>query len=68
MNIESAIYLKNEQTDEITSVKIVSGGVEYFVPISDDNYYYKEIMRQVEAGTLTIQPADEPPQEEPPAT
>ena len=30
------------------------------VPIDPANRHYAEIMRQVEAGTLTIQPADEP--------
>ena len=30
------------------------------VPIDPANRHYAEIMRQVEAGTLVIQPADEP--------
>ena len=31
----------------------------FWVPMDPDNTDYAEIMRQVEAGTLTIAPADE---------
>jgi hypothetical protein len=41
-------------------------GIEKCVPIDPANSDYSEIMRQVEAGTLTIQPADEPEQPEEP--
>jgi len=36
------------------------------VPIDPANRHYAEIMRQVEAGTLVIQPADQPEQSEEP--
>ena len=32
--------------------------VAVFVPISEGNRHYDEIMRQVDAGTLTIEAAD----------
>ena len=35
-----------------------NGAIVYQVPISQGNADYAEIMRQVEAGTLTIQEAD----------
>ena len=33
-------------------------GEELFVPLDPSNRHYAEILRQVEAGTLTIQEAD----------
>jgi len=60
MNIESAQY----QTDEIkggnTGITAVIDGINMSVPLDPANRHYAEIMRQVEAGTLVIQPADEP--------
>ena len=32
--------------------------VEIHVPIDENNRHYKEILRQVDAGTLTIEAAD----------
>tara|TARA_Y100000114_G_scaffold155541_1_gene179992 strand:+ start:455 stop:667 length:213 start_codon:yes stop_codon:yes gene_type:complete len=32
--------------------------VEIHVPIDENNRHYKEILRQVDAGTLTIEEAD----------
>lgn len=39
-------------------IKAVINNVEVFVPINESNSDYAEIMRQVEAGELTIQDAD----------
>ena len=41
-----------------TSIKAIIDGTEMFVPLDPANRHYAEIMRQVEAGTLTIQDAD----------
>ena len=57
MNITSAQYLQNTQGENIT-VKTTIDGVEMHVPIDSNNRHYAEIMRQVEAGELTIQEAD----------
>jgi len=38
----------------------VIDGITMSVPLDPANRHYQEIMRQVEAGTLVIQPADEP--------
>jgi len=57
MNITSAQYVSFDgaTTD---CIKAVIDGVENFVPLIAGNAEYDEIMRQVEAGTLTIQDAD----------
>ena len=56
MNITSARYdAENDATD---SVIIVVDSVEMSVPLDPANRHYAEIMRQVEAGDLTIEDAD----------
>ena len=57
MNIEQAQYRVDKEGNNIGIVSTIDG-VEYGVPLSPANRHYAEIMRQVEAGTLTIQPAD----------
>jgi len=58
MNITSAKYLKDGISDENSSIKATIDGQELFIPISVGNRHYDEIMRQVDAGTLTIEEAD----------
>ena len=58
MNITSAKYIKDEKTNENSSIKATIEGQESFVPLTEGNRHYDEIMRQVEAGTLTIEEAD----------
>ena len=59
MDITSAQFLNNPITNEANSlIKVTIDGVEMFVPLDPDNIHYAEIMRQVEAGTLTIADAD----------
>jgi hypothetical protein len=56
MNITAAQYQQvNGQND---SIKATIDGEEVFVPLFTGNRHYDEIMRQVAAGTLTIQDAD----------
>ena len=57
MNIISAQYIINTQGDN-ASIKANIDGVEIFVPLEPANRHYAEIMRQVEAGELTIQDAE----------
>ena len=57
MNITSAQYRKNLE-DENHSIIATIDGVEWGVPLDPANKHYAEILRQVEAGTLTIQDAD----------
>jgi len=55
MNITNATYLK-EVGDETKNVGIVAtiDGREMSVPLVQGNRHYEEIVRQVDAGTLTI--------------
>lgn len=56
MNITSAQYLAEDGTN--VSVQATIDGQELSVPLDPNNRHYAEIMRQVEAGTLTIQAAE----------
>ena len=57
MNITNAEYY-NGSNGERVAIKVTIDGVEMSVPIAEGNRHYDEIMRQVDAGTLTIQDAE----------
>ncbi len=61
MQLTNAKYVKSvlspEQENSI--VKVTIDGVVSWVPTDPANTDYAEILRQVEAGELTIAPADE---------
>ena len=57
MNITSAKYVVTPSGT--TRIRVVLGDSSIMsVPLAAGNRHYDEIMRQVEAGTLTIQDAD----------
>jgi len=57
INITSAQYVSfGGNTDSITAV---IDGITMSVPLDPSNRHYAEIMRQVNEGTLVIQPAEE---------
>ena len=56
MNITSAQYIAREGVSE--SIKVIIDEQEMSVPMQEGNRHYDEIMRQVEAGDLTIAAAD----------
>ena len=67
MNIISARYTQGKilnDNDELVldgvncSIKAAIDGVEMSVPLDPANRHYAEIMRQVDAGELTIAEAD----------
>jgi len=59
MEITQAKYITDpEFPDEVSCIKATIDGVETFVPINPANRHYAEIMRQVDAGELTIEEAD----------
>ena len=63
MNITSAQYITGINPDgssdgENAVIKATIDGVEMFIPLDQANRHYAEIMRQVEAGELTIADAD----------
>ena len=57
MNIESAQYVSDD-SDVNSSIKATIDGQEMFVPLDPANRHYAEILKQVEAGTLTIADAE----------
>ena len=58
MNITSAQYVTDPMSGDSASIRATIDGTEMSVPLDPANRHYAEIMRQVEAGTLTIQAAD----------
>ena len=58
MTITNAQY-SSYQGENITVMANIDG-IIMSVPLDPANRHYAEILRQVEAGTLVIQPADEP--------
>ena len=60
MNIKEAKYHKNEITEENVSIFITlnNSNALMSVPMDEGNTDYAEILKQVEAGTLTIAAAD----------
>ena len=57
LEIESARYTLNFE-GELNTINIVVNGITKAVPLDPANTVYAEIMRQVEAGELTIQDAE----------
>lgn len=57
MNITFAQYCAEDNINHCINATI--DGVPMSVPLDPANRHYAEIMRQVEAGELVIQPADE---------
>jgi hypothetical protein len=53
MNITSAQHISDEDGNN-TCIKAIIDGQEMFVPLDPTNTQYAEILKQVEAGTLTI--------------
>ena len=57
ITITSAQYYNDSDNNQV-GIKATIDGTEMFVPLDPANRHYAEILRQVEAGTLTIQDAD----------
>ena len=59
MNITSAKYIKNLSDENSCIVVTIEGQAgNMIVPLIEGNTEYDKIMRQVEAGELTIEEAD----------
>ena len=60
MNITSAQYVIAADMGETenSGIHATIDGQQVYVPLATGNRHYDEIMRQVEAGTLTIADAD----------
>jgi len=60
VNITSAMYFSDDElTGKNSSITAVIDGVTLSVPLDPANRHYAEIVKQIEAGTLVVQPADE---------
>ena len=57
MNITSAQYVQDDDGNNNTINAVIDGKL-MFVPLDPTNRHYAEILRQVDAGTLTIQEAE----------
>lgn len=57
MNITSAQYAQDNEGNNINVIATIDG-VEMYVSMDKNNRHYAEILRQVEAGDLTISDAD----------
>jgi len=58
MNITATKYVADSISGSNSGIQATIDGVEMSVPLGPANRHYAEIMRQVDAGTLTIAPAD----------
>jgi len=60
MNIESAQYTTGmmESDNTNTGIKATVDGQEVHIPLDPANRHYAEILKQVEAGTLTVAAAE----------
>jgi len=58
MNITSAQYNVDELTGSNVSINAIIDDITMSVPLDPSNRHYAEIMRQVDAGTLTIAEAE----------
>ena len=57
MKIENAKYVEDDNGNNMNVLATVDG-VDLCIPIAEDNRHYKEVLKQVEEGKLTIADAD----------
>ena len=57
--IKNAKYLKDDYSDKLVGINATIDELVCRIPLDPDNTDYAEIMRQVDAGELTIEAADE---------
>ena len=58
MNITNAQYINKLETNEIDHIHVTVDSIEIDVPLDPANRHYAEILRQVDAGELTIAEAE----------
>ena len=57
-NISTVQYTRDAEINQNTGITATIDGITMSVPLDPANRHYAEIMRQVEAGELTIQAAE----------
>jgi hypothetical protein len=58
MNITSVQFVNSIGQPDNSAIKATIDGVKMSVPLDPSNRHYAEILRQVDAGELTIADAD----------
>lgn len=58
MNIENAKYVRSDMSNEVKGISATIDGEVMSVPLVVGNRHYTEIMRQVDAGIITIADAE----------
>ena len=58
MEITNAKYVNCNYTNQLDNIIATIDGVTMSIPINESSFRYREIMRQVEAGELTIADAE----------
>ena len=58
MKVENAEYIYDLDSETKISIKVTIDGKPAVVPLDPTNRHYKEIIKQVKEGTLTIKDAD----------
>jgi hypothetical protein len=58
MSIGSVVYFVDRKGNN-SAIQATIDGIQMSVPLDKANRHYAEILKQVEAGTLVIQPANE---------
>jgi hypothetical protein len=58
MTITNAKYNTSRTTNKNCSINCVANGEHVSVPLAVGNRHYDEILKQLDAGTLTIAAAD----------
>ena len=58
MTITNAQYMKDYENTKVVTIRCDIDSVTKYVPLNPDNIHYAEILKQVEAGTLTIKDAE----------
>ena len=58
MNIKLAQYYTEINGTDNVGIKATIDNEEMFIPLDSANRHYAEILKQVEAGTLTIKDAE----------
>ena len=64
INITLAQYSKSPLTGNTACINAVINGITMSVPLDPGNRHYAEILRQVDAGELTIEPDPGPTMEQ----
>tara|TARA_R100000655_G_scaffold40490_1_gene76187 strand:+ start:1235 stop:1411 length:177 start_codon:yes stop_codon:yes gene_type:complete len=58
MKITNAKYQKDPFTNKDSCITATIDGIVWGVPMDLENMHYKEIKKQIDAGTLTVEAAD----------